>query len=155
MVRKNGVDLSYRNMWFFVVLSMASISYADLPTMPDPEGFDGNGDNNFVAWLQAWIGQIGAMAATVVSTVLFVWAGWICFSKFNEARSSNNPDWGSVGLTAIVAAGLLIVSGYFLTQATEVIGEGGNNALFIIPLDESVAYNVPKEVMWRIGFPIV
>lgn len=141
MARNKGVGLAYRYCWVFIALGCASISYADLPTMPDPEGFDGGNDNNFVAWLQAWFGQIGAMAATVVSTVLFVWAGWICFSKFNEARSSNNPDWGSVGLTAIVAAGLLIVSGYFLTQATEVI-DGGTTAQFVVPLKVPLNENI-------------
>lgn len=97
----------------------ASSSYAVLPPAVDPTSGASNG--NFLLWLQGWWADAADMVGLVISTVLFLWAAWICFSKFNEQRSSKDPDWGPVGLTACVAAVLLVVCGYFLNQSTAVI----------------------------------
>ena len=120
-------------MLFGVLSVWHSTIYAELPSIAPPPGYTEGQGRNFILWLQAWWGNIGNTAGLIVSTVLFIWAAWICFSKFNEARSSNTPDWGSVGLTGIVAAGLLIVCGFFLTESRSVINQnqgqqgGGNN----------------------------
>ena len=113
-------SLKGRCLLVLFLLGFHRLSQADLPTVPAPSGLPTGNDDNYVVWLQFWIGDVARMAGLVISALLFIWSAWICFSKFNEARSSNNPDWGSVGLTAIVSACLLIVTAFFLTESTEV-----------------------------------
>lgn len=96
-------------------------AFADLPVPADPEAV-GAGEHNYIAWVQAWIEEIGTHAASAVSVALFIWAAWILIAKFNEARSSSNPDWGGVALVAVIASALVAVSSYFLAESATVFG---------------------------------
>lgn len=92
---------------------------AALPTAVDPT--TGAAGGNFVAWLQGWFGDSAETVALMVSTAGFLWAAWIVLSKFNETRNAKEPDWGSFGLTAIVAGVVMVACTYLLTEATAVI----------------------------------
>ena len=59
--------------------------------------------------------------ALAISGVGFLWVGWILLSKFNEAGSSNDPDWGSVDLTTVIASSLLATVSFFLNEAVGII----------------------------------
>ena len=93
--------------------------FAELPQPIDPNGQDPNG--NYVEFMQGWTGLAIAYIALAISGAGFLWVAWILLSKFNEARSSNEPDWGSVGLTAVIAGVLLVIVTYFLRQAITII----------------------------------
>ncbi len=97
------------------------LAIAQLPTPVDPPGGGGGTGGNFLAYMQGWTGASVDYIALAISGAGFLWVGWILLSKFNEARSSNDPDWGSVGLTAVIAGVLLVVVSYFLNQAAGVI----------------------------------
>ncbi len=92
---------------------------AALPTAVDPT--TGASGGNFVTWLQGWFGDSAETVALMVSTAGFLWAAWIILSKFNETRNSKEPDWGSFGLTAIVAGVVMVACTYMLTEAVAVI----------------------------------
>lgn len=92
---------------------------AQLPTPVDPSSGDSGG--NYLQFMQGWTGDAIDYIALAISGAGFLWVGWILLSKFNEARSSNDPDWGSVGLTAVIAGVLLAVVSYFLNEATGII----------------------------------
>jgi len=101
-------------------LWLVSISVqAQLPTPVDPTSGAPNG--NYLAFMQGWSGDAIDYIALVISGAGFLWIGWILLSKFNEARSSNDPDWGSVGLTAVIAGVLLAIVSFFLNEAVGII----------------------------------
>lgn len=107
------------NLVAVFVLMKTQMVQAALPTAVNPTTGAANG--NFVAWLQGWFGDSAETVALMVSTAGFLWAGWIVLSKFNEARNAKEPDWGSFGLTAIVAGVVMVACTYLLTEATSVI----------------------------------
>lgn len=92
---------------------------ADLPQPVDPSNGSPNG--NYLAFMEGWTGDAVDYVALAISGAGFLWIGWILLSKFNEARSSNDPDWGSVGLTAVIAGALLAIVSFFLNEAVGII----------------------------------
>jgi integrating conjugative element membrane protein (TIGR03745 family) len=102
--------------WLWLVSIAAQ---AQLPAPVDPSSGAPNG--NYLAFMQGWSGDAIDYIALVISGAGFLWIGWILLSKFNEARSSNDPDWGSVGLTAVIAGVLLAIVSFFLNEAVGVI----------------------------------
>lgn len=110
----------YINSLSIFWLWLVSISaQAQLPTPVDPTSGAPNG--NYLAFMQGWSGDAIDYIALVISGAGFLWIGWILLSKFNEARSSNDPDWGSVGLTAVIAGVLLAIVSFFLNEAVGII----------------------------------
>jgi len=102
--------------WLWLVSVSAQ---AQLPAPVDPSSGAPNG--NYLAFMQGWSGDAIDYIALVISGAGFLWIGWILLSKFNEARSSNDPDWGSVGLTAVIAGVLLAIVSFFLNEAVGII----------------------------------
>jgi integrating conjugative element membrane protein (TIGR03745 family) len=102
-----------------IAFFQSKMAYAALPTAVDPT--TGASGGNFVIWLQGWFGDSAETMALMVSTSVFLWCAWIIASKFNETRSSNEPDWGSFGLTAIVAGVVMVACTFILTEAVAVI----------------------------------
>ncbi len=94
-------------------------AFAQLPTPVDPTS--GDPDGNYLNFMQGWTGDAVDYIALAISGAGFLWVGWILLSKFNEARSSNDPDWGSVGLTAVIAGVLLVIVSFFLNEAVGII----------------------------------
>ncbi len=112
--KRNIAPLSMFWLW------LVSISaQAQLPTPVDPSSGAPNG--NYLAFMQGWTGDAVDYIALAISGAGFLWIGWILLSKFNEARSSNDPDWGSVGLTAVIAGVLLAIVSFFLNEAVGII----------------------------------
>ena len=106
--------------WIFLsLLALSSGVKADLPTPVQPSNNPAAG--NYLAFMQGWSGDAIDYIALVISGAGFLWVGWILLSKFNEARSSNDPDWGSVGLTAVIAGVLLAIVSFFLNEAIGII----------------------------------
>ncbi|MGS2722116.1 TIGR03745 family integrating conjugative element membrane protein [Porticoccus sp. GXU_MW_L64] len=106
--------------WHLIGLWLIStVTRADLPTPVNPTSGAPNG--NYLAFMQGWSGDAFDYVALVISGAGFLWVGWILLSKFNEARSSNDPDWGSVGLTAVIAGVLLAIVSFFLNEAVGII----------------------------------
>ena len=102
--------------WLWLVSISAQ---AQLPAPVNPTSGAPNG--NYLAFMQGWSGDAIDYIALVISGAGFLWIGWILLSKFNEARSSNDPDWGSVGLTAVIAGVLLAIVSFFLNEAVGII----------------------------------
>lgn len=102
-----------------LTLLQTQMVLAALPTAVDPT--TGAAGGNFVAWLQGWFGDSAETVALMVSTAGFLWTAWIIISKFNETRNSKDPDWGSFGLTAVVAGVVMVACTYMLTEAVAVI----------------------------------
>ena len=65
---------------------------AQLPDPVDPSSGDAGG--NYLQFMQGWTGDAVNYIALAISGAGFLWVGWILLSKFNEARASNDPDWG-------------------------------------------------------------
>lgn len=102
--------------WLWLVSISAQ---AQLPQPVDPSNGAPNG--NYLAFMEGWTGDAVDYIALAISGAGFLWIGWILLSKFNEARSSNDPDWGSVGLTAVIAGVLLAIVSFFLNEAVGII----------------------------------
>ena len=102
-----------------ICLWLVSTAEAQLPQPVDPSSGAPNG--NYLAFMEGWSGDAIDYIALVISGAGFLWVGWILLSKFNEARSSNDPDWGSVGLTAVIAGVLLAIVSFFLNEAVGII----------------------------------
>lgn len=115
--RKPNRGLPYLSLVWLWLLSLPA--RAQLPTPVDPSSGAPNG--NYLAFMQGWSGDAIDYIALVISGAGFLWIGWILLSKFNEARSSNDPDWGSVGLTAVIAGVLLAIVSFFLNEAVGII----------------------------------
>ena len=109
-----------RSSWQLLWLGLLSVAVqAQLPTPVNPSSGAPNG--NYLAFMEGWTGDAVDYIALAISGAGFLWVGWILLSKFNEARSSNDPDWGSVGLTAVIAGALLAVVSFFLNEAVGII----------------------------------
>ena len=100
LVRKKTNEITAYFGFLCLVLT-SGVANAGLPTPVDPSSGAANG--NFVIWLQGWVGDSAETIALIISTITFLWCAWIIVSKFNETRLSREPDWGSFGLTAIIA----------------------------------------------------
>lgn len=116
----NGLGNKLYLLFVTAVTSFTSFQVnAQLPEPVDPSSGDSGG--NYLQFMQGWTGDAIDYIALAISGAGFLWVGWILLSKFNEARSSNDPDWGSVGLTAVIAGVLLAVVSFFLNEATGII----------------------------------
>jgi len=117
---KQRFGLPGLTLWQIGTLWLISLSaQAQLPTPVNPTSGAPNG--NYLAFMEGWTGDAVDYIALAISGAGFLWVGWILLSKFNEARSSNDPDWGSVGLTAVIAGALLAIVSFFLNEAVGVI----------------------------------
>lgn len=119
-IKKSALTQPLWDPWALALLFVSPLTMAQLPTAVNPSGGTPPA-GNFLAFMQGWTGDAVDYIALVISAAGFLWVGWILLSKFNEARTSRDPDWGSVGLTAVIAGVLLVIVTYFLTQATSVI----------------------------------
>lgn len=97
----------------------ANLAHGALQPQVNPQNNPAAG--NIIKWLEGWIGDGADTVALAVSATGFFWVGWIVLSKFNDTRSSKEPDWGSFGLTALVGSVVLIFLTYLMTQAVGII----------------------------------
>ncbi len=105
---------------FALFTSIKNAVAVGLPTPTAPTGYTA-GSGDYLAFLRGLFGDNAEVVALFISTALFLWAAWITFSKFNEARNSKEPDWGSVGLYAFVCGAMLLLSTFLLNEAVGVI----------------------------------
>lgn len=121
LLKKPAAIKSRLIMWWVMAVSLLAFqnAHAQLPTPVDPSNGPSNG--NYLSFMQGWTADAVDYVALAVSGAGFLWVAWILLSKFNEARQSNDPDWGSVGLTAVVAGALLAIVSFFLNEAIGVL----------------------------------
>jgi integrating conjugative element membrane protein (TIGR03745 family) len=117
-VTRNSIKLRVHGCATYLLL-LSVMAQAQLPTPVNPSSGAPNG--NYLAFMEGWTGDAVDYIALAISGAGFLWVGWILLSKFNEARSSNDPDWGSVGLTAVIAGALLAIVSFFLNEAVGII----------------------------------
>lgn len=103
--------------WASLML-LSSNLYAALPTAVAPSNAPKAGD--WLTLIKGYAKDAGLVIGLVLAVVAFLWIAWITISKFNEARTGR-AEWGEVGLTAVVAAGVMIFISYLLTEASKVI----------------------------------
>jgi len=100
-------------------LTIASFNVqAALPTPVAPSTGQPKGD--WLSLIKGYSKDAGLVIGLVLATVAFLWIAWITIAKFNEARAGR-AEWGEVGLTAIVAAGVMVFISYLLTEAANTI----------------------------------
>ncbi|MEE8057360.1 MAG: TIGR03745 family integrating conjugative element membrane protein [Pseudomonadales bacterium] len=114
------LKVTHLNPWHSLWLWLIALSVqAQLPTPVNPS--TGAPSGNYLAFMEGWTGGAVDYIALALSGAGFLWVAWILLSKFNEARSSNDPDWESVGLTAVIAGTLLAIVSWFLNEAVGII----------------------------------
>ena len=91
---------------------------AALPTPVAPSLGKPAGD--WLTLIKGYIKDGGLVLGLAIAVVAFLWIAWITISKFNEARAGK-AEWGEVGLTAVMAAGVMIFISFLLTEASTVI----------------------------------
>ena len=91
---------------------------AALPTPVAPSNAPTAG--NWLELIKGYSKDAGLVIGLLLAVVAFLWIAWITISKFNEARTGR-AEWGEVGLTAVVAAGVMVFISYLLTEASNVI----------------------------------
>jgi integrating conjugative element membrane protein (TIGR03745 family) len=70
--------------------------------------------------IKSYAKAAGVVIGLLIAVVAFQWIAWITLAKFNEARNGR-AEWGEVGLTAIIAAGVMVFITYLLTEASTTI----------------------------------
>lgn len=115
------LTIEQMKMWY--LFSFTFLTYnAQAQQLPQPiDPSNGAPNGNYLQFMQGWTGDAVDYIALAISGAGFLWVGWILLSKFNEARASNDPDWGSVGLTAVIAGALLAIVSFFLNEAVGII----------------------------------
>ncbi len=125
-IEKIKRDINQFSIRIYILLMTFFTSITVKAQLPQPtQPSNGDAGDNYLTFMQGWTGDAVNYIALAVSGAGFLWVGWILLSKFNESRSSNDPDWGSVGLTAVIAGALLVIVTFFLNEATGVFGAGG------------------------------
>lgn len=117
----NSIRQSAHRLTAFIVLSLSMLSanvQAALPTAVAPSNAPAAG--NWLELIKGYAKDAGLVIGLIIAVVAFLWIGWITISKFNEARAGR-AEWGEVGLTAVVAAGVMIFISFLLTEASNVI----------------------------------
>lgn len=106
-----------------VVLSalMMTQSFDLLAALPTPVAPSlGQPKGDWLTLIKGYIKDGGLVLGLAIAVVAFLWIAWITISKFNEARAGK-AEWGEVGLTAVMAAGVMIFISFLLTEASTVI----------------------------------
>jgi len=91
---------------------------AALPTPVAPSTAPAAG--NWLELIKGYSKDAGLVIGLVIATAAFLWIAWITIAKFNEARNGR-AEWGEVGLTGVVAAGVMVFISYLLTEASTTI----------------------------------
>jgi integrating conjugative element membrane protein (TIGR03745 family) len=91
---------------------------AALPTPVAPSTAPAAG--NWLELIKGYAKDAGLVIGLVIATAAFLWIAWITIAKFNEARNGR-AEWGEVGLTGVVAAGVMVFISYLLTEASTTI----------------------------------
>ncbi|WP_341325903.1 TIGR03745 family integrating conjugative element membrane protein [Methylotuvimicrobium sp. KM2] len=118
---RNKMGQSAHRLTAFVVMSLAMASdnaQAALPAPVAPSNAPAAG--NWLELIKGYAKDAGLVIGLIIAVVAFLWIGWITIAKFNEARAGR-AEWGEVGLTAVVAAGVMIFISFLLTEASNVI----------------------------------
>ncbi len=100
------------------LLLFLPVVHAVLPTPVAPSTAPAAG--NWLALIEGYVKDSGLVIGLALAVVAFLWIAWITISKFNEARAGR-AEWGEVGLTAVMAAGVMIFISFLLTEAANVI----------------------------------
>ena len=106
-----------------VVISalMMTLSFDLLAALPTPVAPSlGQPKGDWLTLIKGYIKDGGLVLGLAIAVVAFLWIAWITISKFNEARAGK-AEWGEVGLTAVMAAGVMIFISFLLTEASTVI----------------------------------
>ncbi|WP_431065662.1 TIGR03745 family integrating conjugative element membrane protein [Methylotuvimicrobium sp.] len=117
----NTIGQSTHQLTTFVALSLAmasNMAQAALPAPVAPSNAPAAG--NWLELIKGYAKDAGLVIGLIIAVVAFLWIGWITIAKFNEARAGR-AEWGEVGLTAVVAAGVMIFISFLLTEASNVI----------------------------------
>jgi len=101
-----------------LMMTMSFDLLAALPTPVAPSLGKPKGD--WLILIKGYIKDGGLVLGLAIAVVAFLWIAWITISKFNEARAGK-AEWGEVGLTAVMAAGVMIFISFLLTEASTVI----------------------------------
>jgi integrating conjugative element membrane protein (TIGR03745 family) len=91
---------------------------AALPTPVPPSTNPGTG--NWLALIEGYIKDGGLVLGLAIAVIAFLWVSYVAIAKFNEARTGR-AEWAEVGLTGIVAAGVLVFIGFLINEAANVI----------------------------------
>lgn len=103
-------------------LAAASVPFqtmAALPTQTPPTSVSA-GSGDWLNLILGYIGDAGLVAGLAIAVIGFLYVSYAGYQKFNEARQ-NRAEWGEVITLAIVGAGLLMISSFLLTEASNVI----------------------------------
>ncbi len=104
----------------FSILLM-TLSFDLLAALPTPVAPSlGQPKGDWLTLIKGYIKDGGLVLGLAVAVVSFLWIAWITIAKFNEARAGR-AEWGEVGLTAVMAAGVMIFISFLLTEASTVI----------------------------------
>ncbi|MBU2571117.1 MAG: TIGR03745 family integrating conjugative element membrane protein [Gammaproteobacteria bacterium] len=117
----NTIGQSAHRFTAFIVFSLSMLSVnaqAALPAPVAPSNAPAAG--NWLELIKGYAKDAGLVIGLIIAVVAFLWIGWITIAKFNEARAGR-AEWGEVGLTAVVAAGVMIFISFLLTEASNVI----------------------------------
>ena len=101
-----------------VVLMLSPLmANAALPTPVPPSGGAGSGD--WFGLIRGYLQDGALILGLAISVIAFLWASYAALAKFNEARQGR-AEWSEVGLLGVVAAGVLLFTGFLLNEAAVV-----------------------------------
>jgi integrating conjugative element membrane protein (TIGR03745 family) len=92
----------------------APLAHAALPTPVPPSGGAGSGD--WFGLIRGYLQDGAIILGLAISVIAFLWASYAALAKFNEARQGR-AEWSEVGLLGVVAAGVLLFTGFLLNEA--------------------------------------
>lgn len=97
---------------------VATPTLAALPTATAPSTAPASGD--WLGLISGYAKDAGIVLGLIVGVAAFIWLAWATLAKFNEAREGK-AEWGAVGLTAVIAAGIAVFDVYLLNTAASII----------------------------------
>lgn len=100
---------------------VSTLTWAALPTPVSPTTIGtATGSGDWLNLIAGYLGDAGKVAGMAIAVGGFLYVAWTGFQKFNEARQGR-AEWGEVIVLSVVGAALLLLSAFFLGEASTVI----------------------------------
>ena len=115
--RRAQLSVTAASAWLLFALSQPVL--AALPVQQPPTTV-GAGAGDWLNLILGYVADAGKVIGLFIAIIGFLYVSYTGFAKFNEARQGR-AEWGEVAVLGVVGAALLLLAGFLLNEAANVV----------------------------------